>query len=195
MRALANPLNLKFNNQEPFKKTMALTNSAVLGINLRKNTNSKSLAFGKYYPEVDRQKTLTIRGFAQHMIDHGCVFDRGDIESILIKVTECLPELVAQGIGVQLGELGIFYPSAEVKDPVISIPAMEGLDPRDVVKAIHIRFLPNASKLEDLSGPAFKDRCTLELRNIVEKVEVDGKPVQRLTPITTAIADYNHENP
>ena len=174
---------------------MALTNSAVLGINLRKNTNSKSLAFGKYYPEVDRQKTLTIRGFAQHMIDHGCVFDRGDIESILIKVTECLPELVAQGIGVQLGELGIFYPSAEVKDPVVSIPAMEGLDPRDVVKAIHIRFLPNASKLEDLSGPAFTDRCTRELRNIVEKVEVDGKAVQRLTPIATALADYNHENP
>ena len=174
---------------------MALTNSAVLGINLRKNTNSKSLAYGKYYPEVDRQKTLTIRGFAQHMIDHGCVFDRGDIESILIKVTECLPELVAQGIGVQLGELGIFYPSAEVKNPVISIPAMEGLDPRDVVKAIHIRFLPNSSKLEDLSGPAFKDRCTLELRNIVEKVEIDDKPQQKLTPITTAIAQYKHDNP
>ena len=96
---------------------------------------------------------------------------------------------------VQLGELGIFYPSAEVKNPVANIPAMEGLDPRDVVKAIHIRFLPNASKLEDLSGPAFKDRCTLELRNIVEKVEVDGKAVQRLTPIATALADYNHENP
>ena len=174
---------------------MALVNQPVLGINLRKNKNSKSLAFGKYYPEVDRQKTLNIRGFAQHMIDHGCVFDRGDIESILIKVTECLPELVAQGIGVQLGELGIFYPSAEVKNPVANIPAMEGLDPRDVVKAIHIRFLPNASKLEDLSGPAFKDRCTLELRNIVEKVEVDGKAVQRLTPIATALADYNHENP
>ena len=38
-----------------------------LGINLRKNTNSKSLAFGKYYPEVDQQKTLSLRGFAQHM--------------------------------------------------------------------------------------------------------------------------------
>ena len=174
---------------------MALVNQPVLGINLRKNKNSKSLAYGKYYPEVDRQKTLNIRGFAQHMIDHGCVFDRGDIESILIKVTECLPELVAQGIGVQLGELGIFYPSAEVKNPVISIPAMEGLDPRDVVKAIHIRFLPNSSKLEDLSGPAFKDRCTLELRNIVEKVEIDDKPQQKLTPITTAIAQYKHDNP
>ena len=42
-----------------------------LGINLRKNTNSKSLAFGKYYPEVDQQKTLSLRGFAQHMVDHG----------------------------------------------------------------------------------------------------------------------------
>ena len=173
---------------------MALVNQPVLGINLRKNKNSKSLAYGKYYPEVDRQKTLNIRGFAQHMIDHGCVFDRGDIESILIKVTECLPELVAQGIPVQLGELGIFHPEAEVNNPVISIPAMEGADPRDIVKAIHIRFLPNSSKLGDLSGKAFKDACSLELRNIVEKVEIDGKSYQHLTPIATAIAEYNQEN-
>ena len=48
-----------------------------LGINLRKNTNSKSLAFGKYYPEVDQQKTLSLRGFAQYMVDHGSSYARG----------------------------------------------------------------------------------------------------------------------
>jgi len=42
-----------------------------MGINLRKNKNSKNAGYGKYYPEVDLQKTLTIRGFAQHLIDHG----------------------------------------------------------------------------------------------------------------------------
>ena len=39
-----------------------------LGINLRKNKISTSSGFGKYYPEVDTQKTLSLRGFAQHMV-------------------------------------------------------------------------------------------------------------------------------
>ena len=100
-----------------------------LGINLRKNTNSKSLAFGKYYPEVDQQKTLSLRGFAQHMVDHGSIYGRDIVEGVLIKITECLPELVAQGVPVQLGSLGIFYPTAEVSNPVVNIAAMEGSRP------------------------------------------------------------------
>lgn len=174
---------------------MSLVANPVLGVNLRQNKNSKSLAFGKYYAEVDRQKTLNIRGFAEHMISHGCVYDRGDIESILVKVTECLPELVAQGIPIQLGELGIFYPSIQSRG-INQVTA--GLDPRDVVHAVHLRFLPNASKLGDLSGPAFKDRCTLELRNIIESIEMEGqgdKKFVKLTPIATFLAEQEQPEP
>ena len=32
---------------------MALVNNPVMGINLRKNKNSKNSGFGKYYPEVE----------------------------------------------------------------------------------------------------------------------------------------------
>ena len=138
------------------------------------------------------QKTLTIRGFAQHLIDHGSKYKRGDIENMLSMVTECLPELVAQGIPVQLGELGIFRPTCEAKASVENIAAMEGLNPNEVVKAIHIRFIPNQSKLDNLAGPAFKDQCSLELRNIIdtEKVVIDGKnkTVTTLLPIATAVA-------
>ncbi len=168
-----------------------------LGINLRKNKNGKSLAFGKYYPEVDVQKTLSLRGFAKHMVDHGSIYGRDIVEGVLTKITECLPELVAQGVPVQLGNLGIFYPTAEVSRPVPSIEAMEGLDPRDCVKAIHIRFLPDTTRLDNIAGPAFKDACSLELRNIVEcvKYTVDGKEksYQKLTPIETAIAEAKQE--
>ena len=171
---------------------MALVNNPVMGINLRQNKNSKNAGYGKYYPEVDLQKTLTIRGFAQHLIDHGSKYSRGDIENILSMVTECLPELVAQGIPVQLGELGIFRPTCEAEDSVPDIASMESLNPNDVVKAIHIRYIPNQSKLGNLAGPAFKDQCSLELRNIIdtEKVTVEGKEktVTTLVPITTAVA-------
>ena len=177
---------------------MALVNNPVMGINLRQNKNTKNAGYGKYYPEVDLQKTLTIRGFAQHMIDHGSKYSRGDIENILSMVTECLPELVAQGIPVQLGELGIFRPTCEAKASVADIAAMEGLNPNEVVKAIHIRFIPNQTKLDNLAGPAFKDQCSLELRNIIdtEKVVVDGKlkSMTTLLPIATAVARLKSGN-
>lgn len=163
-----------------------------MGINLRKNKNSKNSGFGRFYPEVDLQKTLNIRGFAEHLIAHGSKYKRGDIENMISMIVECLPELVAQGIPVQLGDLGIFRPTCEVKDSVQNIAAMESLNPNEVVKAIHIRFIPNQSKLENLAGPAFKDQCSLELRNIIdtEKVVIDGKEksVTTLLPIATAVA-------
>lgn len=165
-----------------------------LGINLRLNKNDKTTAFGKYYPEVDVQKTLSLRGFARHMTDHGCSFGRDVIESVLFKITECLPELVSQGVPVQLGGLGIFYPTAEAKPNagIASIADMEGLDPNDIVQGIHIRFLPDSSKLDNLCGPAFKKACSLELRNIIDtqEVTVKGKvrKVQTLMPIASAIA-------
>ena len=165
-----------------------------MGINLRQNKNDKSPAYGKYFPEVDVQKTLSLRGFAKHMTDHGSVYGRDLLEGVLIKITECLPELLSQGIPVQLGNLGTFYPTAEVKKnaAVSSIAEMDGLDPNDLVQAIHIRFLPDTSKLDNISGPSFKKACSLVLRNIVDTqaVTVNGKirKLQTLTPISTAVA-------
>ncbi|MBQ2674696.1 MAG: hypothetical protein IJG07_08455 [Prevotella sp.] len=174
---------------------MAKENIA-LGINLRKNKIETSSGYGKYYPEVDVQKTLSLRGFAKHMTDHGSIYGRDIVEGVLLKITECLPELVAQGVPVQLGNLGTFFPTAEVakNGAVLNIAAMDGLNPNDIVKAIHIRFLPDATKLDNLCGPAFKDACTLELRNIVDtqEVTVNGKKkkVRTLKPIATAVAEY-----
>ena len=165
-----------------------------MGINLRQNKNDKSSTYGKYYPEVDVQKTLSLRGFAKHMTDHGSIFGRDVLEAVLIKITECLPELVSQGVPVQLGGLGTFYPTAQVKKDaaISSIAEMEGLDPNDIVEAIHIRFLPDTSKLDNISGKVFKESCALELRNIVDTKEVtlNGKirKMQTLTPISTAVA-------
>ena len=167
-----------------------------MGINLRKNKNTASTAYGKYYPEVDTRKTLSLRGFAQHMVDHGSIYGRSIVEGVLLQICDCLPELVAQGVPVKLGSLGTFYPTAEVakNGAVLNIAAMDGLSPRDVVKAIHIRFLPDSSKLDNLCGPVFKNACDLEFRNIVDtqEVTIQGKrrKVQTLKPIATAVAEW-----
>ena len=123
---------------------MSLVNAPVLGINLKKNANPNSVGYGKFYPEVARQKTLTTRGFAEHMISHGSKYGLEDIVAILRMFSTCLPELLA-----------------------ITKAEMAGITPAEIVKAIHIRFLPDSTKLDNLAGPAFADRCSMEIQNVV----------------------------
>ena len=171
-----------------------------MGINLRKNKNERNAGYGKYYPVVDRQATLSLRGFCEHMVTHGSVYKRNVIEGVLKEIIDHLPELVAQGVPVQLEGLGIFYPTAQVVKgaAVESIAAMDGLNPNTIVKGIHLRFKPDSTKLDNLCGPAFKKACSLELRNIVDTEEVtsDGKTrkVQVLEPVSSAVAKWKAQN-
>jgi hypothetical protein len=171
-----------------------------MGINLRKNKNERNAGYGKYYPVVDRQATLSLRGFCEHMVTHGSVYKRNVIEGVLKEIIDHLPELVAQGVPVQLEGLGIFYPTAQVVKgaAVESIADMDGLNPNTIVKGIHLRFKPDSTKLDNLCGPAFKKACSLELRNIVDTEEVtsDGKTrkVQVLEPVSSAVAKWKAQN-
>ena len=175
------------------------TNEIKLGINLRQNKNSKNAGYGKYYPEVDTQTTLTLRGFAKHMSDHGCIYGLDLIEGVLKKITQCLPELISQGIPVRLDPLGTFLPTCDVDKPLLNIAAMEGADPNEVVKGVHIRFLPYGVEDENITSRRFKEEyCSLEFRNIIDtqEVTVDGKKkkVTTLKPVTTAIAEWKAAN-
>ena len=177
---------------------MSLVNAPVLGINLKKNANPNSPGYGKYYPEVSRQKTLTTRGFAEHMISHGSKYGLEDIEAILRMFATCLPELLAMGIGVKFDGLGCFLPYAQSKKGITK-SEMAGITPQEIVKAIHIRFLPDSTKLDNLAGPKFADRCSMEIQNVVvverikDAVTNKVKEVLRTEiPVNTFLSDnYN----
>ena len=119
-------------------------NQIQMGVNFRKNINSKSAANGKYYAEVDRQKTLTTRGLAAHLKEHHCMVGRDAIQAVLVKLSECIPELVAQGVGVKLDGLGIFYPTIENKKGGASETQMldSEFNPTSIVEGVHVLFMP-----------------------------------------------------
>lgn len=175
------------------------TNEIKMGINLRQNKNVKNAGYGKYYPEVDTQETLTLKGFAKHMSDHGSIYTLDIIEGVLKKITQCLPELISQGVPIRLDPLGTFLPTCSVDKPLNDIPDMEGADPNAVVKGVHIRFLPYGVEDENITSRRFKQEyCSLEFRNIIDtqEVTIDGKKkkVINLTPIETAIAKWKEAN-
>ena len=153
------------------------TNEIKMGINLRQNKNVKNSGYSKYYPEVDVQETLTLKGFAKHMSDHGSIYSLDLLEGVLKKITQCLPELISQGVPIRLDPLGTFTPTCSVDKPLADIAAMEGADPNEVVKGVHIRFLPYGVEDDNITSRRFKQEyCSLEFRNIIDTQEVTVEP-------------------
>ena len=172
-------------------------NKISMAINYRKNKSTRLSSGGKYYAEVDRQKTLSTRGLAQHLKDHNCMVGRDAIMAVLIKLSECVPELVAQGVGVKLDGLGIFYPSVLNEKGGATEAQMldKTFNPTSIIKGIRLRFTPDSSELDNLTSKQFLTRNVApESQNIVdvEKRTVDGKQVSIQTLIT--LEDFRNPN-
>ena len=176
-------------------------NTIAMEVNLRKNENQQNAGYGKYYLEVARKPTLSLKGFAQHMVDHGSIYSRDVIEGVLKKITQCLPELIAQGISVQLEPLGTFSPSIKnKKDGLTLAQLLAGTwDINEQVEGVHFNFLPYSVADENLTSRKFKEEwCTLHLTDVVKsrKETIDGK-VKRFvekTPWETWIHDQQGGN-
>ena len=154
-------------------------------INLRQNKNDDSTAYGKYYAEVDSKEPLNLKGFAKHMTGHGKIADYQMCVLVLGQVVDCMTELLAQGQPVKLDGLGTFYPTIEGTgaDSVLEyLPAVN-------IKGVHLRFLPEGTKDEDITSRALKDACVFEMHDVVEtKTKMIGgkeKTYQERTPIST----------
>ena len=73
-------------------------------INVHKNTNSKSLAFGKWYGYVDNDDPIGINELADHMSAHS---------GVLKDMVHCIRELNLKSVPVKLDNLAIFKASVE----------------------------------------------------------------------------------
>ncbi len=134
------------------------TNTLIMSYVLRKFKNARSSANNRWFAYVNRTGTLSTRGLAQHMIEHGLIANRAEVEAVLSKLSECIPELVAQGYGVKLDSIGIFYPSiANVKGGAES-PAEFNLSQN--VKGVRFNFRPDSTDLDDLTTKAFGKKVT-----------------------------------
>ena len=177
---------------------MSTVNNIELKVNLRKNNNEKSDQFGKYYAELERKRTLSLKGLAKHIADHGSIFTRDVIEGVLCKLTQCVPELLSQGVPVKLDGLGTFVPTVEsVKMGITKTDILAGKwNASNYVKAIHIRFRPEGTSDDDITSRNFKDQCVLSTYGVEEKVDLtpeesDPKKkqfIKRITPLDDWIA-------
>ncbi len=178
---------------------MATVNSIELRVNLRANNNEKSDQFGRLYAELQRNRTLSLRGLAKHISDHGSIYTIDIVYGVLAKLCQCIPELLAQGQPVKLDGLGTFYPTAKNEHGGLeSVEAAKNMTPDQAVEGVRVRFLPDGTKLDDMTSKAFKDRCALVWGNLIEitgykDAQKKTGPIYKLTPISNPIVEPEPE--
>jgi len=134
------------------------TNTLIMSYVLKKFKNARSSANNRWFAYVNKTGTLSTRGLAQHMIEHGLIGNRAEVEAILTKLSECIPELVAQGYGVKLEGIGIFYPT--IANEKGGAESVYEFNVSQNIKGVHFRFRPDSTNLDDLTTKAFGKKVT-----------------------------------
>ena len=75
---------------------------------LRKNTNSKSAANGKFFAYPVIKETVSLDGLAEHMSNHNTPYSKGAIKGMLTDMVGCIKELLLEGKNVKIADLAIF---------------------------------------------------------------------------------------
>ena len=147
-------------------------NKININLVMRRINSNKHKNYGNYYSVVMRAVTVNTRDLAEHLLSHDSLYTHDVIEGIIRKFATCIPELVAQGVAVKLDGMGTFYPMTESE----SIPEdqIEGANPNELVKGVHLRFLPESTNIDDLTSRSFKQKCSLVLAYKEEGTKKQG---------------------
>ena len=148
---------------------MAKENIAFL-VNLRKNTVSGSDMEGRYYPEAESKETLSTKGFAKHVADHGGTLVSYELmQLVLAGIVKCLKEYMSQGQPVKLDGLGTFRPTVtSVTGGAASIEEALRMGVNNMVQGVNFVFIPENAQGEEITSKKFKDQCSLQFAYLVE---------------------------
>ena len=150
-------------------------NEIAMLVDLYQNRNTASKTYGKFYGRVFNRETLSLKGFAKHMMEHGKRITYEELVLTLQQAVSCLKELALQGVPVKLDGLGTFYPSIESTGSNTVLD----YDPLVNIKGVHMNFRPEAAGDADekLTSRVLKDQCTFKMNDYViqHTKMVDGK--------------------
>ena len=120
---------------------------------VKKNQNSHSAAFGKWYAQIKSLETLNTRKLANHISEHGSVYTPDVVYGVLEKFRSCLVEMLLESKKVKIEGLGTFYCTLEnQKNGALK---KEEFNVNKHLKALHIRFLPEQEAEMNISSRQF----------------------------------------
>ena len=120
---------------------------------VKKNTNMKSTAFGRWFAQIKSLETLNTRRLAQHISEHGSIYTPDVVYGVLEKFRSCLIEMLLESKKVKIDGLGTFYCTLEnQKNGAVK---KDEFNVGKHLKALHIRFLPEQEAEQNISSREF----------------------------------------
>ena len=163
----------------------------------KKNDNQYNAGYGQYYPEAYNEKTLSLQGLIERIAFDQSVYSRDIVKGVIGRLTAVMVELLTSAQAVKWDGLGSFSAKIEAsKSGVSKENLLSGnFNIRDLIEGVHIRFMPENSKGEELTSKKFKDACVLENVGVIEIEKVGTAPnikrMRTLVPMDT----WRQQNP
>jgi len=123
----------------------------------------------KAYAYLQSRGSLAIEEIADHMVSHGCAYDKADIVAIVTKLVSCTKELMKDGYTVQLGDLGGLRLTCK-SEGAISLRKFT----RDNIKEINVRFRPSKQWENIVSQVSLHKVLQRRISEAVEEAVLDG---------------------
>ena len=136
---------------------------------VKRNQNSYSQAYGKWYAQIKSLETLNTRKLANHISEHGSIYTPDVVYGVLEKFRSCLVEMLLESKKVKIEGLGTFYCTLENQKN--GAQKKEDFNVNKHLKALHIRFLPEQTTEENISSREFLKKA--EFINIDSLVKGD----------------------
>ena len=140
---------------------------------VKKNQNSHSVAFGKWYAQIKNLETLNTRRLAQHISEHGSIYTPDVVYGVLEKFRSCLVEMLLNSKKVKIEGLGTFY--CTVENSKGGCAKKEDFNVNKHLRALHIRFLPEQAQEENISSREFlKQAEFINVDSLLKTEETSG---------------------
>jgi len=120
---------------------------------VKKNQNTKSSAFGKWFAQIKTLETLNTRKLANHISEHGSIYTPDVVYGVLEKFRSCLLEMLLESKKVKIEGLGTFYCTLE--NAKGGAAKKEDFNVSKHLRALHIRFLPEQEQEQNISSREF----------------------------------------
>ena len=150
---------------------------------VRKNTNTKSAGYGKYYVEVMNNEPISTRALLDHIMKHGLGVPRSIVSAVLIQVAECLTEFMQQGQPVKLDGFGTFKFSAINAEGWSEQDLKDGkFNVRAKLKGIRLVVIPDNSELDKLTSTSNLEKVTLQNQGVISTGQKYAIPFKEKWP-------------
>lgn len=139
-------------------------------VTARPNPQDKDAA-PKFYANPQVSENMSLNAFCRHIANHGSVYSRADIQSVLTQTVDCLREMLLKGCKVDLGDLGSFNIGLNSKGTATA----DDFNPIYHIKEVKVNWTPGIDFLNLKTDAEFRLVTNRRAQRLLLKAVTNGE--------------------